>query len=375
MSGSEAPGPPPALNSRAPPKPWFILLVGGGIVAGVFAAGPLMRSTQPKPPPPEVKTAENPAPRGDLTRAPDRPHDQAKPDAQKRDEPKRGPPAPPETSAIYVGGLQPVVQQEPPRQAAGNGANGGPGAPGQRGELDTRLEPTLLTGAEATRDTALRYQILPGTVIPCTMESDIKTGLAGFATARLKRDVYGADPMHPIKLLDAYGLSFGTIQSGSLNGLDRAFVLWQTVTNANGVQIAINSPAADELGATGLQVSVNRHWLQKIEGAALVSVVTGGGQALGALASSAFSRQGNNNTNLDLNFNQFQAPTSEIANVLAKGLIDIPDTGERPHGTACSIYVARLLDFRKVYGIRVLNHERGVIYPQPLDAPYPIGGR
>jgi type IV secretion system protein VirB10 len=109
----------------------------------------------------------------------------------------------------------------------------------------------------------------------------------------------------------------------------------------------MDSLAADKLGTTGLPGDVNRHLWQKLSGVLMLSLVQGGLQ----LGTAALSDPGTGGTSLS--FYQFQNGGDQVANTLLQLQIGIPDTLNRDQGLACTVFVARDLDFSDVYRLEV----------------------
>jgi type IV secretion system protein VirB10 len=216
--------------------------------------------------------------------------------------------------------------------------------------LSERLQPAELTGVSATRLPNPELTIAQGTIIPCIEQTALDSSYPGLITAEIPQDIYSAGG-HTV-LIDAGSKVVGTMQKGIINGLSREFVLWQQITTPapDFVRIALDSPAADALGRTGLDGDVNRHIWTKLEGALLLSTVDTGIQAAALGATSALANRSTTGNNL--NFYQFQGYGGQATDSLLQSTITIPDTLTRPQGSSCSIFVARDLDFSNVYSLR-----------------------
>jgi type IV secretion system protein VirB10 len=338
---------PPLLSNRPPLKPWQWAALAGVGLGAYFIAAPVWHSMNNKPAPPlppaTIQMPQGKVWKSALDLAPE----------VKRQPPPNPPPATdrhlplPDKAAPSDADADILISKNIDDREKSQGSVNAERQPQehQKGELEARLEPTVLTGTKATRIHNLAFKILQGRQIPCTQQTAINTSYPGFVTAVIPIDIRGSDPNGSVVLIDAGSTVFGSMQRAMTNGLSRQFVLWENITTPSGVRISVNSPAADEVGATGLPVDVNRHFWQKLAGAALVSIANGGSQAIGSIAGSALSSRGSTNVN-SYEFQNFGNQTGEL---LAKGLIDIPDVGERPQGSSCSIYVARDLDFSAVY--------------------------
>ena len=246
----------------------------------------------------------------------------------------------------------------PPRSAAAaasteSGAAAAPRPePGSGSPLAHELTPTPLAASKAIEIPNPRLTIEQGTLIPCTQQSAIDTSYPGMVTATIPVGIRGATG--DVVLLDAGSKVVGSVEHGVVNGLDRGFVLWRQITTPimydpdgtpRQLRIRVDSPAADEIGETGLDMDVDRHVWRKLSGVIGLSLIQGS-LNLGAAALS----HGNGSNNL--NFNQFAAGGDQVANTLLQSTIQIPDVGHRNQGLACTIFVARDLSFADRYALR-----------------------
>jgi type IV secretory pathway VirB10-like protein len=226
-------------------------------------------------------------------------------------------------------------------------------AKGSPDALEASLTPTTMDGTRVAELPDPRWLIEQGRVLPCTQQTKINSTLAGGVTAIIPEEIRGETG--DVVLLDKGARVFGTIQRTLMNGVDRLAVLWQNFTTpvlyddrgvAHQYRIAVNSPAASELGETGLDGDVNRHLALKIGGILGYSAIQGGMEYLVAKA------QGSGSGNTSVNLNSFQSGGSEAADKLLEQWIDIPDVMTRDQGLHCSIFVMRDLDMRAAYTLR-----------------------
>lgn len=214
--------------------------------------------------------------------------------------------------------------------------------------LEAELQPTRIEGTRVAELPDPRWLIEQGRILPCVQQTKINSTLAGGVTAIIPEDVRGETG--DVVLLDKGARIFGTIQHGLMNGTDRLFVLWQNITtpvlyDASGMphqyRVAVNSPAADQIGQTGLDGDVNHHYFKKIGGIIGLSLIQGGIQAGVSAASQNRGQQ--------LNLNFLQSGSTTAADELLRAWINIPDVMTRDQGLACSIYVVRDLEMRAAY--------------------------
>ena len=196
--------------------------------------------------------------------------------------------------------------------------------------------------AGAANDTARASQmrdlgrIVPqGFVIPATLETAIDSDLPGSVRAVVSRDVRGFDGAQV--LIPRGSKLIGQYRSAAAIGQTRAFVVWTRIITPTGVTIDVGSPATDTLGRGGLAGTADDHFFQRFGAAILLSVVSGGVDAL--------ARSGSNNIALVIGS---PAQAQNVASIALQKQIDIPTTIRVPQGKPVQVSVARDLDFTGV---------------------------
>jgi type IV secretion system protein VirB10 len=213
------------------------------------------------------------------------------------------------------------------------------GEPGPAG-LGALLRPTLTTGAAAQLLPDTRFLLPRGAFIDCTLETAVDSTLPGMTTCVTAADTFGADGH--VVLLERGTKLTGETRGQVQQGQARVFVLWTQARTPTGVSVPLDSPGTDELGRSGLPGQVERHFWERFGAAMLVSLVEGAVQA-GVQAS---SRGGNTIV---------YAPSAS-ADVLAEVMKDtlrIAPTVVKRNGDRIQVLVARDIDFRTVYELRV----------------------
>jgi len=222
---------------------------------------------------------------------------------------------------------------------AGPGAPAGSTAAADKLTDDERFSERIAGSAvETTHASRLSdpSRVAPqGTVIPAVLETAINSDTPGFARAVVSRDVRGFDGSRV--LIPRGSKLVGQYKSAVAEGQSRAFVVWSRILTPDGVSIDVDSPAADPQGRGGLSGEVDSHFFRRFGAAILLSVLTGG---IDALASS-----GTNNTAIVIG-----SPTqaTQLASVALQKQIDIPVTIKVPQGEPIRVFVARDLDFSAV---------------------------
>ncbi|MHB8815083.1 MAG: type IV secretion system protein VirB10 [Steroidobacteraceae bacterium] len=208
--------------------------------------------------------------------------------------------------------------------------------------LNALLTPSVTPAVSARVLPTQRFLIPPGAFIDCTLETAIDSTLPGMTTCITATDTFGADGQ--IVLLERGTKLVGETRGEVEQGQARVFVLWTEARTPSGVVVPLASPTTDTLGRSGLTGAVNRHFWQRFGAAMLVSVIDGGVQAA-ALASEKNSGA------------LIVSPTtsSDILEEILRGTINIPPTITVPQGSRIEVLVARDLDFRRVYALRLLR--------------------
>ena len=167
-----------------------------------------------------------------------------------------------------------------------------------------------------------------GSVIQAVLETALDSNRPGFARAIVSRDVRGFDGSRI--LIPRGSRLVGEYKADLAQGQNRAFVQWQTLTRPDGVQIAIDSPAADPLGRAGVKGNVNSHFFERFAGAILQSTLD-----IGVGITTRKVADGTVIVGLP-------GSTQSVGGVTPQS---IKPTLKVPHGSSVSVFVARDLDF------------------------------
>jgi type IV secretion system protein VirB10 len=167
-----------------------------------------------------------------------------------------------------------------------------------------------------------------GAVIQAVLETALDSNRPGFARAIVSRDVRSFDGSRV--LIPRGSRLFGEYKADLAQGQKRAFVNWLKLTRPDGVQIAIESPAADPLGRAGLGGKVSTHFFERFSGAILQSVLDIGVAAASRKATGdtvVLGLPGSTQTLINPNIEAIK-PTLSVR-----------------HGSGVTVFVARDLDF------------------------------
>jgi type IV secretion system protein VirB10 len=208
-------------------------------------------------------------------------------------------------------------------------------------ELSNLLKPSVTEVAHAGVLPSKRLLLPKGAFIDCTLETAIDSTLPGMTTCVTATDTFSVDGSTVLleRGTKLVGETRGDVQQGSA----RVFVLWTEARTPTGVVVPLASPGTDELGRSGLPGEVDRHFFQRFGAAMLISVIDGAVQA------AVQSSRGTGTV--------IYNPTSseQVMTEVLKGTVNIPPTIIKRNGDRIQILVARDVDFRGVYELRVTN--------------------
>lgn len=204
--------------------------------------------------------------------------------------------------------------------------------------LEESLKPSQLQATSASRHRSLDLMLLASTTNPCGQRTLIVSTNPGQTSCTVSKDVYSANGS--TLLIERGSQVLGERSQPLQLGQELLPVLWNRIVTPRGVVIDINSLATDTLGASGLPVYVDEHWRKRFGAAIMLSLIGDLGQAAANKASNA---EGTIRLTTTANAGQDLA-----ARALDK-TINIPPTGYSLQGEAINIFVARDLDFGRVY--------------------------
>ena len=195
----------------------------------------------------------------------------------------------------------------------------------------------------------VQYTIKKGTIFPCTPASPISSSLPGPVQCTVGQDVWSMDGT--TILLPRGTQVNGTIERGITTGEERLFLVWTDALTPRPDLLAIplDSPAADEMGQSGVPGDINDHLWKRIKTALLLSAVDIGGSAIMAAAQS-----GRGNTNFNLG--GVGGTASSLGQMAFGHDLNIPPTLYRGPGQALTVYVNHYIDLYKFYENRPVSY-------------------
>ncbi|KLB46260.1 type VI secretion protein, partial [Xanthomonas euvesicatoria] len=125
----------------------------------------------------------------------------------------------------------------------------------------------------------LPYKVLQGKLIEAVLEPRAISDLPGMVCATVQRDVYGEQDRN--KLIPWGSRVCGVYSAEVRKGQDRLFVIWNTVRRPDGVQVALDSAGADQLGTAGMGGIVDTHFAEIFGMSALLSIIGAGASNAG----------------------------------------------------------------------------------------------
>ncbi len=219
--------------------------------------------------------------------------------------------------------------------------------------MNTLLRPTVIPAVAASVLPTRRFLLAKGAFIDCTLETAIDSTLPGMTTCITATDTFSADGT--VVLLERgtklVGETRGQVQQGSA----RIFVLWTEARTPTGVVVPLASPGTDELGRSGLPGEVNRHFWDRFGAAILLTVINGAVQ--GAV----------NSQNSSGSVVVSPSTSTDVMTEILRSTVSIPPTVTKAQGDRIQVFVARDVDFRPVYALRVAG-ERSRRRRRPRDS-------
>lgn len=114
--------------------------------------------------------------------------------------------------------------------------------------------------------------IVQGTIIQGTLDGALNTGHEGNITATVSYDVWSVDLSQV--LVPRGSRMFGRYSAEANLGQKRVLIAWDRVITPDNHSLRLTAYGTDGIGRSGLPARVKTHLLQKIGGAALVSIIS-----------------------------------------------------------------------------------------------------
>jgi type IV secretion system protein VirB10 len=227
----------------------------------------------------------------------------------------------------------------------------GPPTAIKNGAGNNQGNPNAMLSAEKTDRVFAARTIDENTVIPkgtpidCSLRTRLVTEISGFADCQVTRDVYSANGR--VLLIERMSILDGEYASVGYAGQRYIHVLWTRLRKPGGITIDIASPSTDGLGGSGIPSTVDNRWIERLGGAYLLSFMkdaiayeTAKNAQTGSSVAGAAAYQNTRQTSEDM------------ASKVLSTTIGIKPVLYANQGDRVGIYVARDLDFSKVYEVR-----------------------
>lgn len=206
---------------------------------------------------------------------------------------------------------------------------------------------------KATRNDRIDALIPQGTMIRGVLETAIQSDLPGMVRAVITTDVYSFDGRRV--LLPKGTMLTGEYKSGLARGQTRVLIIWTRALRSDGTSVALGSYGTDDLGRSGLDGVIDKHFLERFGAASMLSLVGGVSSFIAGLNADGSSSAGSSSSsqmgmNAQTQAQQTVSQTmAEMANMALKDSINIPPTIHVDQGKQIMVFVRRDLDFSSLY--------------------------
>lgn len=193
------------------------------------------------------------------------------------------------------------------------------------------------------------YLLARGSWIPCILETQLNSTVAGSTSCVIPENVYSDDGK--VVLIGKGSHAQGTFGNTLKVGDERIAVMWDRIKTTLGIVIDVNSPVADGVGTTGAGGYVDNHWGQRIGAAILLSFVQDAiGYEVAKTQNSASTSSSGTNVYLP---NNSITSTNRLAEKILDSTINIPPTLYKNRGERIMIFVNRDMWFDSTYKLVV----------------------
>lgn len=215
-----------------------------------------------------------------------------------------------------------------------------PVQPGQPlfGTMERSATPTVSAGYLGDRSLTMPK----GTTFMCSLKTRVITATSGFVGCQVQRNIFSDDGK--VVLAERGSHLDGEYRVVQVRpGVTRIPVLWTRIRMPNGVTVDLDSPATGALGESGIGGYVDNRWPERIGAALMLSLIQDAVQ--GATKSDGVS--GGSTVVLS----STSGTGSKLAEKILESTINIPPLIHSNQGSVVGVYVARDVDFSKVYGL------------------------
>ena len=227
--------------------------------------------------------------------------------------------------------------------ASGQSGQGGQANPGDR--LSQSLQSAQMDPVEAYRLGDPGLMVYQGEAIGCTVRPALDSSLVGMVQCVQTDDLWSAD--HSAIVAERGTIYTGQQLMGLARGNRRLPIVWTRgrTPMPNNVAFNLSSAATDELGRTGVTGDIDYHLAERWGPIVALSIIDDVGAYLEA------TQQSNDSQNTTVNLGNTRSGGQDLATEIFKEAANIPNTLTRNQGANIFIYVARDIDFGKVYSL------------------------
>ena len=214
-----------------------------------------------------------------------------------------------------------------------------PGNPVLFGSMERSATPTVVAGQLGDRSLTMPK----GVLFTCGLKTRVITATSGFVGCQVQRNVFSNDGR--VVLAERGSHLDGEYRIVQVRpGLTRIPVLWTRLRTPHGVTVDLDSPATGALGESGIGGHVDNRWVERIGAALMLSLID---DAVKIVATDNNSTSGSSTVVLP----STTAAGSKLAEKVLESTINIPPLLYQNQGSVVGVYVARDVDFSKVYAL------------------------
>ena len=182
-----------------------------------------------------------------------------------------------------------------------------------------------------------------GVLFTCSLKTRVISATSGFVACQVQRNVFSDDGK--VVLAERGSHLDGEYRVVQVRpGVTRIPVLWTRLRTPNGVTVDLDSPGTGALGESGIGGYVDNRWPERIGAAMLVSLID---DAVKMVATDSNPATGSTTVLLP----STTAAGSKLAEKVLEATINIPPLLYQNQGSVVGVYVARDVDFSKVYAL------------------------
>ena len=207
------------------------------------------------------------------------------------------------------------------------------------GSMERSTTPTVAAGFLGNRS----LTIPKGVLFTCSLKTRVISATSGFVACQVQRNVFSDDGK--VVLAERGSHLDGEYRVVQVRpGVTRIPVLWTRLRTPNGVTVDLYSPGTGALGESGIGGYVDNRWVERLGAALLVSLIN---DAVKIAAIDASASTGNSTVLLP----STTETGSKLAEKVLEATINIPPLLYQNQGSVVGVYVARDVDFSKVYAL------------------------